>query len=280
MGDKVGSTAPKSVREVLSSAPRRVTLFAVAALFVLGVTQSACGGDDDEATTEQGAGGVTEYVGAVGGVDVSAAPDHPHLVAKPGDYYVAVAIDDTGKVKAYICDGTGNAQLFDGAVDGDRLDLKSDSGEATLTATVSDSTVEGAIALEGEALEFTATEAKESGGLYTFRIHPNGRRFRAESERGNVLKGNAAKGGTQLASIFTPAGGGETERVVNAALPSGAATDPLKGKLFDEYRVIRLDNGHSRGNPTISAQQLQTQTQLGATTLQQRTANFAIWCLD
>ncbi|MGH3119329.1 MAG: hypothetical protein ACRDQ2_19895, partial [Gaiellales bacterium] len=250
-----------------------MTLFAAAALFVLGLTLAACGGDDDEATTEQGGGGVTEYVGAVAGVDVSAAPDHPHLVAKPGDYYVAVAIDDAGKVKAYICDGTGNSQSFEGTVNGDRLELESDSGEATLTATVSDSTVEGEIALEDEALDFTANQAKESGGLYTFRIQRDGRRFRAESERGNVLKGKTAKGGTQLISTFTPAAGGEPERLVNAALPSGADTDPLKGELFDEYRVIRLDNGHSRGNPTISSQQLQTQTQLGATTLQQRNSN-------
>jgi hypothetical protein len=237
-----------------------------AAIFL--VALAGCGGNGGQRASKP-KGGVTEYVGTVKGVDLRA-----HLATHPGAYYVAVAISKSGRVQAYMCDGTGNFQLFSGTIDRDRLDLRSKSGEATLTGKVAGSSVRGTVALKGQNLPFATTQARGRGGLYTFSISRDGRSFRAESVRGNVLRGRATAGGSQLITTFTPPGG-RTVRVTQISKPIRA------GHAYNQYRVVLLDTGHGRGSPTIGSQQLQTQTsasQLGTTALKQSTANFKIIC--
>ncbi|MDN5858474.1 MAG: hypothetical protein L0H84_07610, partial [Pseudonocardia sp.] len=127
------------------------------------------------------AGTVTEYVGTLDGVDPAAAS------AQPGAYFLAIAVDGAGAVTGYMCDGSnfgdGTPETFSGRLAGDRLDLTSDTGGATLTATRSGSTIAGQVRLGDRTSPFTLTQAQGVGGLYL--VTRAGDVPRGESERGN-----------------------------------------------------------------------------------------------
>ena len=189
---------------------------------------------------------VTEYVGTVAGVD-------PSGLARSGAYFVAVAIHgSSGKVDAYICDGVGHSQSFAGKAQGGKLDFRSVSGTATLTGALAGSQVKGTVKLGGNTFQFTASEAHSVGGLYTASVSPTANRVSATSERGNVLKGRFQEGAvtTLPATVTTPEG--DTKKFDFRA----GGSPPNKDLGFDQYRVVLLDTGRGRGNPTTTAMRI------------------------
>ena len=237
---------PSTHRPVMPHGLRRRHQFPViVAVLVMGVlVSSGCGGDDGQRAEQEGA--VTEYVGTVRGVD-------PQKDFGPGDFFVAVAIDEDGNAEAYMCDGTGNAQLFQGKVEGARLNLRSKTGQATLTASVADSRVTGNIALEGERLPFATTAARGVGGLYTF-TKSQEYKVTARSERGNEVSGKFLPDEQALEGTVTPAGG--EERRFKASLrprSQAQARASTQQSKFRDFRVVLLDSQDGRGNKTVTS---------------------------
>lgn len=219
-------------------------------LLALVVLFGACGGDDDdEDAAKPPATGVTEYVGKVSG----------------SEFFVAVAVDESGQLEAYACDGRGHFELFTGSADDGTLNLRSEDRDATLEATITAGDAEGTLSLQGKALDFSATKADGLGGLYTVTNTPG--RFTAESERGNRLKGTAKGDGTPslAATLTTP--DGERERV---DFVQGRGEPPRRILGFNRYRVVLLDSGEGRGNQTIDA------ARVGTAVLQQNVNQFVI----
>ncbi|MGH3119328.1 MAG: hypothetical protein ACRDQ2_19890 [Gaiellales bacterium] len=209
---------------------------------------AACGGDgDDEAQLPQA--GVTEYVGKVAG----------------SQFFIALAVDQSGKVEAYTCDGRGHFESFTGTADDGKLRLRSKDRDATLEATIAAGDAEGTLSLQGKALDFSARKAEGLGGLYTVTNTPG--RFTAESERGNRLKGRTKEDGTPslAATLTTP--DSEQERV---DFVQGMGEPPRRILGFNRYRVVLLDSGEGRGNQTIDA------ARVGTAVLQQNANQFVI----
>jgi hypothetical protein len=189
---------------------------------------------------------VTEYVGTIQGVD-------PQKSYYPGDFFIAVAVDGAGNATAYLCDATGNAQLFSGKIAEDQLDLRSHTGEATLSATVANSTVDGQIELRGVTLPFATTKAESIGGLYTF-TKAEGDVVTAKSERGNGLSAKYLPGEQALQGMTLLANG--EERSLKASLrPRSQAEEQAYEQQaeFSDYRVIVLDSGIGKGNKTVNS---------------------------
>ena len=208
-----------------------------AVCFALGVSLAACGDDDDEASPAKPArpaARVTEYVGTVAGVD-------PEARAKPGDHLVAVVLDGRD-AEVYMCDATGNAERFAGKLEGKRLELRSDDKDARLSATLAGSGVRGQVEVGGRTLDFSTTEAKGVGGLYTLRS-TDGRTVTAGSEGGNRLEATFSPDTRRLTGTLTSDG---RERRIDTTLPRG----PVGIRGYDEYRQILLNTGDGRGNPT------------------------------
>ncbi|MDQ3834108.1 MAG: hypothetical protein M3315_10840, partial [Actinomycetota bacterium] len=227
-------------------------------LLALGLLVASCSGSQEQqpGSQQQGssqkegtalaANGVTEYVGTVQGVN-------PQKSYFPGDFFIAVAVDEPGNATAYLCDATGNAQLFSGKIAEDQLDLRSQTGEATLSAAVANSTVDGQIELRGATLPFATTKAESIGGLYTF-TKAEGDVVTAKSERGNELSAKYLPDEQALQGAATLANG--EERSLKASLrprsqAEGQAYEQQAG--FSDYRMIVLDSGIGKGNKTVNS---------------------------
>lgn len=183
-----------------------------------------CGGDDDaEPESAERSRAVVEHVGKT----------------EDRQLFVAVALDPQGKVKGYVCDGRGRAAAFDGAVAGDRVELRSADGSAQLTADVGSEPVAGTIEFRGERRSFKLSKAAGIGGLYTFR-YSTPEAFSARSERGNEIDGRQTQ--DRVSAIVTTADG--DSRPLTARLGRG----PASQRGYREYRVILLDDGDFRGN--------------------------------
>jgi hypothetical protein len=226
-------------------------------LLALGLLVASCGGSQEQPGSQQQgssqkegtalmANGVTEYVGTVQGVD-------PRKSYYPGDFFIAVALDEAGNATAYLCDATGNAQLFSGKIAEDQLDLRSQTGEAALSATVANSTVDGQIELRGVTLPFATTKAESIGGLYTFN-KAEGDVVTAKSERGNELSAKYLPDEQALQGMATLANG--EERSLKASLrPRSQAEERAYEQQaeFSDYQVIVLDSGIGKGNRTMNS---------------------------
>jgi hypothetical protein len=222
---------------------RPTATFGLGAL-ALAMLIGGCSGDENRPRAEGAATSkATEYVGTVTGVDPESPPTR-------GAYFVAVAIDDAGRVKAYMCDGTGNRQAFVGRVENDELDFESETGEARLAARVADSEIEGEVELRGQWLGFRASAARAIGGLYTLAT-TDGLSVSGKSERGNTVSVEATSEdrGDVAGTVTTPAG-------EQRPLEFGLTSDP--SAAYDEFRVVILDSGRFRGNRTVGAHSIAT----------------------
>ena len=231
-------------------------------LLALGLLVASCSGSQEQqqpgSQQQQGssqkegtalaANGVTEYVGTVQGVN-------PQKSYFPGDFFIAVAVDEAGNATAYLCDATGNAQLFSGKIVEDQLDLRSQTGEATLSATVANSTVDGQIELRGATLPFATTKAESIGGLYTF-TKAEGDVVTAKSERGNELSAKYLPDVQALQGTATLANGEERSLKASLRPRSQAEQQAYEQQAgFSDYRVIVLDSGIGKGNKTVNSKQ-------------------------
>ncbi len=210
------------------------------AFCALAVVLSACGGGDQAVpappTPEGGdAGAVTEYVGKVPGTE----------------FFIAFADGPSGDVEAYLCDGRGGAELFNGRVENGRVALRSADGDTDLNGIVGATDVDGTVTLAGQQRGFRATRATGPGGLYTFTNAVDGTRqtVTGTSERGNMIEG-AAQDGQLSATLRTPDGQGRP--LPPDQLPSPGSVPPTE--LHTGYRVILLDSLEGRGKnlPTAS----------------------------
>ncbi len=170
-------------------------LLLAAALVVLGLGLAACGGNDQgtapdgEAATDNGA--LQTFV---------AAPEGDELT----DEIVVVTVEGD-RLSAYVCDGAGAGEFFEGTVEGDRADLESARG-ATLEARVTEESVEGTYAISGRRpVDFTA-EPNANAGTYLVTIGEDGS-MRGESPGGGTLSGQFAPGGLEGSGTYP--GGGE-----------------------------------------------------------------------
>jgi hypothetical protein len=215
----------------------RVSRIAAAAAVAIGLT--GCGDDKDRTTTAV-KNGVVEYVGTVDGVASTAK-------AASGDYFVALAVGESGAVSAYACDGEGNAQRFTGRLDGESIAAESDGGDATLAATVSGKGVRGKLVIDGETLGFAASAATGVGGLYTFTAADG--RLSARSEGGSRLVAQASPEdpGTVNATVTRPDG---------KRLPLDVDQSRDRKRAYDAIRMVLLDNGEGRGNKTSGASKI------------------------
>jgi hypothetical protein len=214
--------------------------------------------------------GVVEYVGAVSGF-VGGAP-------AAGSFAVAVVVDKSGNVDAYACDGLGGKYAFTGKAQHGQIDLPSADGQAQLTATVNGSNVNGKLSIAGVAQDFTLKKAKLRGGLYTFDIKETadeGIVVTAASPRGNTITATAKPGQQPpIKGTLTSVNGSKREYVIRE--PRVAPPDQLSS--FDSYRVVVLNNGAGRGNPTISAIKLIPATSQGTLTLKATTLAIGVVC--
>ena len=213
-------------------------LLSMAALVVAGCGEDE-GSGDSKTSAPAGGGEAREFVGTVAGVDK--APGTP---AAKGKYFVAVTFDKAGKVTAYVCDGTGSgAQLFEGKANGDKLDLKSKTGDGQLTGTVSDASVKGQVTIAGKSVDYTTDLAKGVGGLYLLTRTSGDPNPDANSVRGNVAKqvGEGGKAGI----LFIPV---EGERKT--------IKDDRPPRDDSQVRAVVLDNGARKGQKTLKSKQL------------------------
>ncbi len=208
----------------------------------LALVAGGCGDDDDEDTTTTAAepAAVEEYVGALDGADTEADSDQ----ATAGQYFVAVTINGED-VLAYACDSVNPGELFTGGLDGDQIKLESEDRNATLSATVTDSGVEGELTVDGESQAFETTLAESIGGLYT--LTPDGRTVTGESVRGNLFEVIYDTATYDYEGTFTTADGEELPAEGDFREPQREAGG------YDDYRAVVLDTGVSRGIRTARA---------------------------
>ena len=176
---------------------------------------------------------VTEYVGKT----------------EDGRFFVAVAVERTGKVKAYACDGGGHAAPFEGTLQDERIVLAAADGTARIEAAITGTRVEGSVTIENANRQFVATPARRAGGLYTFTYTEAGD-VTAASERGNTLSGKIE--GDLLSAQLQVARGQRVD--VEATLGEG----PPSQRGFKQYRVIMLDTGEFLGNALAGSATLTT----------------------
>jgi hypothetical protein len=208
---------------------------------VLSLVAVGCGDDDSESTTRTaGSAGVSEYVGAVSGADTKTDSDQ----AVAGQFFVAVTIDG-GEVVAYACDSVNPGELFRGKLEGDEIELESESGNATLRATVSDGSVEGELTANGKSQPFESSLAEGIGGLYT--LTPDGTQVTGQSVRGNRFDVTYDTKTYDYEGTFTTAEGD-----VQPANGDFRNAESAAGG-YDEYRAVVLDTGVSRGIRTATA---------------------------
>jgi hypothetical protein len=211
---------------------------------------AGCGGGQEHSAVED----VTEYVGAVSGIDPA--------VPERGRYVVAVAIAADGKVVAYACDGLGSSVSLTGTERDGRLDLRTGDGAARLRAALRGSVVAGTVTVAGSTQAFTAARQEGVGGLYALRValSPDERALTivGVSERGNRLRATVEAGrAAPLTLSFTLLdGSGRTVRL-------GAAHPSARLGGFDGYRLAFLDGGFGRGNPARGSTRLVPATPLG-----------------
>ena len=223
----------------------RTLLKTAVACAILALVLAGCNDGEEKAS----GGGVTEFVGTFAGVD----PEAP----ASGDFFIAVAIDASGRAEVYMCDGFGHSQSFTGTEQDGKLDLESQSGEAHLTATVNALSVEGKVALDGQELQFTAVRAEGPGGLYTVFLAKDGNSATGRSERGNSFEAEYRAEDNVFAGSFATAEGDSIDALFNE-MPG--APEDLKD--LDSYRVVILDTWphapfvEGRGNPLVGAVQL------------------------
>ena len=75
-----------------------------------------------------------------------------------------------------------------GQLSGDRLQLKSESGKATLTAAVTPTQATGDVQVDGQRRPLTLAAAHGVGGLYTATVADDLSRATGRSERGNTYE--------------------------------------------------------------------------------------------
>lgn len=220
---------------------RRVSV--LIATLALGLPAAGCGDDDgdgDGATTAATRGDVTEYVGAVAGAHTELDSED----ARRGEYFVAVAVEGPSVV-AYACDSVSDSELFSGELEGDTIELESDSGNATLRATLDGDTFSGDLTVGAQTQAFEASVAEGIGGLYTLTsdgTHVNGR-----SERGNVIEVTYDVESLRYEGTIVPVEGDEVP------LEGDYSDVKRKEGIFDEYRQVLLDSGATRGRQTATA---------------------------
>ncbi len=165
-----------------------------------------------------------------------------------GAFYLAVALSPDGRAEAYLCDGTGRAENFTGALAGDRLKLTSADGDTTLTATTTTGKVTGAVVLAGQSRDFAISEVQGVGGLYDFDV---------TQQAGKVVFTGGSRGGnTATLQITAP------DVAAGTITLADGSTQPLKPMAdrspealndFEAYRVLIADDGNRKGNPKPGA---------------------------
>ncbi len=171
------------------------------------------GGQGDRYTLLVSRYGLTQ-VGRGGGEALKQGQPSPNLVAldlaasrspSPGLYYGKLArttdqfamvvspADATGarRVRVYLSDGEpepeGDIEWFTGAVSGNRLELTSASGQASLVGEVSGEWARGTVTLPGgRSHPFFAVPAGDGAGIYEVEVTPDGRHI-GTSEDGSRL---------------------------------------------------------------------------------------------
>ncbi|MBC7877877.1 MAG: hypothetical protein H7Y59_11980 [Anaerolineales bacterium] len=127
-------------------------LWFISILLTILLALTACGsaptstGADSAASNEK----MVEYVGEI--------PDT--------DLYVAIAVDSTGGVLAYVCNGMGIDYLFRGSVQANVVDLTSEAGQANLQASMDGEGFTGTFSVDGKAYPFVTGPVNNYGGLY------------------------------------------------------------------------------------------------------------------
>ena len=218
----------------------------VAALCAVTLVTAGCSGGTPPPDPGSAAPSVTEYVGTLAGVDVAGQ-------AAPGAYFLALAVDAAGAVNGYMCDGAnrgdGAPELFTGRVDGDRLQLTSESGRAILNAAITPAQVTGDVRLGGQSRPFTLAAARGVGGLYTAAVAGDQSRLTGRSERGNtyeLARPAAVAPGAVLTAPVRSSDGQALQPALQFALDTGDSG-------YSQYRQVVLDDGNKRGNRTKSA---------------------------
>jgi hypothetical protein len=229
-----------------------ISLLAVSLLGVLtgcggsGSKPPGTGGEQTIAAKQHAAGpnGVSEYVGRVGPAG-----------------FVAVAIDPAGKASGYNCNGRAS-ESFSGVVKGGKLNLRSDSGAATLTATVTKSTVRGRLVFSASSklsvgsrtLSFTAKQAHDVGGVYllNYAYSPQAKTLTASgtSPRGNKITYDVPQTvRPRVPATLTTSDG----KSYQASLFFQSRRRRPANSVRTPMRTITLDDGANRGAPATGA---------------------------
>lgn len=148
-----------------------ILTLAIVALIAVGLlTANALVGDTEDTASETNA---TSAAAAATSTTATDKPPAEFQFPAEADYAgetgaIAISITVTGKeAVAYACDGNSvEAWLRGPAVDG-KLDLKNDAGD-TLTGTLSDTTVNGAMKIGDRSWDISAKQVQPPGGSYRY----------------------------------------------------------------------------------------------------------------
>ena len=158
------------------------------------------------------------------------------------EFFVAIAVDSSGAVLAYVCNGMGIDYIFHGTAQANTVDITSDVGQASIQASMGDQGFAGTFSVDGNTYPFTTVKAQDYGGLY----HVTGlTEFEAEgvSQGGATLKMNLTpdKERMQIAIVTVD---GRTLSYDHAWVAGHDHREPTE---YRESWVIFLNNGRAHG---------------------------------
>lgn len=166
--------------------------------------------------------------------------------ALPADAFIALVADlpegegEERQVRAYLCDGQFVSDWFVGPVDGNDLDLSSESG-AQLVGQLTPDAVTGTITdPNGDAISFEAAPATGIAGLYNVNVSADGSLSgtselgaQMEGQLGEILEENDS---FPVSGVITPPDGQPED--------FKAITSP---NTSDQHRWIVLEDGRIKG---------------------------------
>jgi len=158
------------------------------------------------------------------------------------EFFVAFAVDSSGSVLAYVCDGMGIDYIFHGTAQANAVDLTSDVGQASLKASMNGQGFAGAFSIDGNTYPFTTVKAQDYGGLY----HVTGlTEFEAEgvSQGGATLKMNLTPDKERMQIAIVTVDG----RTLSYDHAWAAGHDHREPTEYRESWVIFLNDGRAHG---------------------------------
>jgi hypothetical protein len=205
----------------------RVLSISLAVVLLL-IVPAGCGGDDDDG--ENGGEPVDgTFVGKLAEADTLVA-----VVAAP-----AKEGQEEREITVYACDGSSLCESFSGSASGNEFEVSSDD-DAAATGELSDDEATGTIELPDGEVEYTATPAAATSGVYKLTVSATG-----------GLRGVSATGVAVRGESTAPKPGNGTLRLADGSQPRfevvRSSSDDVLSLSPGQVRLIVLAGGDLAG---------------------------------